>query len=97
MNYWDIYSDPHSEAGVIARMHGQWWLPISTAGDWRLLAVFGPFSLTAGTTRNFTFAIAFGSDYNDMLANLNRARFRYQQGSPQVETTTLGLIKGIYH
>ncbi len=97
MNYWDILSDPHSEAGVIARMHGQWWLPISTAGDWRLLAVFGPFSLTAGTTRNFTFAIAFGSDYNDMLANLNRARTRYQQGSPQVETTTLGLIKGIYH
>lgn len=97
MNYWDIYSDPSSQADIIALMQGQWWLPISTAHDWRVVAVHGPFGLSAGTTRYFTFAIAFGTNYNDMITNLNRARTRYQQVTPQVETTTLGLIKGLYH
>ena len=96
MNYWNIYQDPGSESEIIDLMHGGYWPDASTANDWRMLAIYGPFTLTPGTTRNFSIAIAFGINYGDMMSNLNRAKSRYQQGTPEVEPTTLGRIKGIY-
>jgi len=95
VNHWDIFNDP-TESQIIDRMVNGYWFPETTSYDWRILATFGPFSLVQGATLDFTIATAFGSSYADMMANLNRAKYRYDGAATIVEPTTLGRIKGLY-
>jgi hypothetical protein len=95
VNHWDIYNDP-VESQIISYIVNGYWFPETGANDWRILATYGPFSLAQGATMDFTVATAFGSSYADMMANLNRAKYRYDGAAVLVEPTTLGMIKGLY-
>ncbi len=97
MNRWDIWSDPGDISAFLALLTNPSWMTVSTANDWRSLAIYGPFSLGPGETREFSLATAFGSSEADMDANLNRAGDRYDNPDLVVETSTLGLIRSMYH
>jgi hypothetical protein len=93
----DIYHEPGDESGVIFVLTNGFWFPTAGPNDFRIVADYGPFTLSAGETKYFSFATAWGDSQADMNANLDRAKVRYDQSAVRVEPTTLGLIKGLYH
>jgi len=88
---WDQF-----EQWEISQLTSGSWPGESGPNDWFILPICGPFSLAPDETKGFTFATAFGSTYADMMANLNRAKYRYDGAATIVEPTTLGRIKGLY-
>jgi hypothetical protein len=88
---------PSSESGVIAFITSGSWFATFGPQELKIIAICGPFTLNAGETKYFSFATAWGTSQEDMNANLDRAKVRYDQSAIRVEPTTLGMIKGLYH
>jgi len=84
------------EQWVITELTNGGWPGESGPNDWFIMPICGPFSLAPGETKGFSFATAFGSTYADMVANLDRAKQRYDDAAICVEPTTLGRIKTLY-
>jgi hypothetical protein len=95
-NYADIVHEPSGESSVINFLTSGYWFPTSTPDDYRIMAIYGPFTLNAGETKYFSFATAWGDSQVDMNANLDCAKVRYDQSAVRVEPTTLGRIKTLY-
>jgi hypothetical protein len=93
------YSGPASQfqSWVYSQLTSGSWPGESGPNDWFIMPICGPFSLAPNESKGFSFATAFGSTYSDMMANLNRAKYRYDGAATIVETTTLGMIKSMYH